>query len=77
MGASPGPSSCDVSDGKASVLARAGTLDVDLQTAVGRVLKDEVVSMTEPTLLVRDVERLCRAGDELRPPERSTRLQER
>jgi hypothetical protein len=52
-----------------------GTLDADLQTAVGRVLKDEVVSMTELTLLVRDIRRLCRAGDELRPAARPTRLQ--
>ncbi len=52
-----------------------GTLYVHLQTAVDRVLKDEVVAMTELTLLVRDVERLCRAGGDLRPPERPTRLE--
>jgi hypothetical protein len=50
---------------------------VVLQTAVGHVLKDKVVSMTELTLRVRDVERLCRAGGELPPPERPTRVQAR
>ena len=53
------------------------TLGVDLQTAVGCVLRDKVVTMTELTLRVRDVERLCRAGDELRPPERPTGVQAR
>lgn len=52
-----------------------GTLDVDLRTVVDRVLKDEVVSMTQLTLLVRDVERLCRSGVELQPAARPTPVQ--
>jgi hypothetical protein len=61
-GGSPGP-------------AGPGTLDVDLRTAVDRALKDEVVSMTQLTLLVRDVQRLCRTGVELRPAARPTPVQ--
>jgi hypothetical protein len=48
---------------------------VDLRTVVDRILKDDVVSTTQLTLLVRDVHRLCQSGVELQPAARPTPVQ--
>ncbi|MCG6926021.1 MAG: hypothetical protein LJF30_11995 [Acidobacteria bacterium] len=55
--------------------AATSTLDVDLRTVVDRILKDDVVSTTQLTLLVRDVHRLCQSGVELQPAARPTPVQ--
>ena len=52
-------------------------LDEDLRTVVDRMLKDDVVSMTELSLMVRDVERLCGLAKDLPPPSRGDWIRKR